>query len=91
LELPSEQGAPEVLALGGVVRRDLDVRDLTWHRCLLGCRFAALPSVRNPARSVQLMPAAAPTPGRPAIFAHMIGYLQRGHAAFPVGRIRAAL
>src|SRR6516225_5440721 len=43
LELPAKQGAPELLAPGGVVRRDLDVHDLTWHRCLLVSSLTALP------------------------------------------------
>src|SRR6266436_8121136 len=31
LELPAEERAPELLPLGGVVCRDLDVHDLAWH------------------------------------------------------------
>src|SRR6516225_3816403 len=52
LELPPKQRAPELLALDGVVGRDLDVHDLTRHRCLLGWSFTAmLPSVLNTVRS----------------------------------------
>src|SRR5690348_13061291 len=43
LELPPEQRAPELLALAGVVGRDLDVHDFTWHRCLLGLPLTAMP------------------------------------------------
>src|SRR5581483_9133215 len=38
LELPAEERAPELTTLSRVVRRDLDVHDLTGHWCLLrGC------------------------------------------------------
>src|SRR5262252_8193649 len=74
LELPPEQRAPELLALGGVVGRDLDVHDLTWHRCLLGWSFASMPpSVVTAARPRETHPVAARMPGYPAIFAHVIG------------------
>jgi hypothetical protein len=53
LELPPEQGAPEFLARLGVVRRDLDVHDLTWQRCLLISSFTVPPSLRSAARPGQ--------------------------------------
>jgi hypothetical protein len=43
LELPPEQRAPELLAVAAVVRRDLDVDDLTWHCCLPVSAFTATP------------------------------------------------
>src|SRR6516162_9408128 len=56
LELPPEQGAPESLALAGVVRRDLDVHDLAWQRCLLVSSFTAMPlSVPAPPGRVKLI------------------------------------
>src|SRR5216683_2750467 len=56
LELPPEQRAPELLAPLGVVRRDLDVHDLTWQRCLLVSSFTAMPpSVLTPPGRVKLI------------------------------------
>src|SRR5215470_3623547 len=56
LELPPKQRAPELLAPTGVVGRDLDVHDLTWHRCLLVWSFAAMPpSALPPSGGVRLI------------------------------------
>src|SRR6266581_1865061 len=56
LEPPPEQRAPELLARLGVVRRDLDVHDLAWQRCLLVSSFTAMPpSVLIPPGPVRLI------------------------------------
>src|SRR6516164_9590471 len=69
LELPPEQRAPELLACLGVVRRDLDVHDLTWHCCLPVLSVTAMPPsvVTRPPRETH-----RPLPGRRAtrLFSH---------------------
>src|SRR5215471_16925777 len=68
LELPPEQRAPELLALAGVVRRDLDVHDLTWHHCLLVLPVTAmLPPVLPPPGRVRLT-SRCPDAGPPGYF-----------------------
>jgi hypothetical protein len=65
--------SPELLAPRGVVRRDFDVHDFTWHRCLLGSLVTAMPPSVLALRGRVNSPAAARMPGYPAIFVHVIG------------------
>ena len=70
LELPSEQRAPELLTPLRVVRRNLDVHDLTWQRCLLVSSVTAMPpsALTPPGSRENSGSVAARTPGHPDYF-----------------------
>jgi len=90
LELPPEQRAPELLAPLGVVRRDLDVHDLTWQRCLLVSSFTAMPpSVVGPRGHVKLI-GRRPDAGPPGYFRTRDRIsLARSRRMSRLGRMRA--